>query len=305
MAYFLGIDGGGTSTRSAIGDEKRIIAKAASTGCNIVRLGSELATHALRESITAACRAAGIPETEIVCTCVGTAGVSVPSVRGTIRKAVSEIVSGSVRVCGDNEIALEAAFYGGPGVIVASGTGSIAYGQNGKGEKARAGGYGYAVSDDGSGHWIGRSAVAAMMRAIDSGRKTLLMEYVQEVWGAKTPAEVVKIANSHPNFAALFPIVLRAAHEGDSLACELLRDGGAELAELAVVVIKRLWPIDAEVPVATVGGVFENSDLVRDEFRRKLEVRWPTAKMQGQVTEPVLGALSLARKEWARQGAGQ
>ena len=64
-------------------------------------------------------------------------------------------------------IALEAAFGSGPGVIVIAGTGSIAYGRNREGQTARAGGWGFAISDEGSGHWIGRTAVAAAIGAWD------------------------------------------------------------------------------------------------------------------------------------------
>ena len=67
-------------------------------------------------------------------------------------------------------IALEAAFGSGPGVIVIAGTGSIAYGRNREGQTARAGGWGFAISDEGSGHWIGRTAVAAAIARL--GRKS-------------------------------------------------------------------------------------------------------------------------------------
>ncbi len=90
-----------------------------------------------------------------------------------VRGTVSEIISGEVKpgkiktseikVVGDNVIALEAAFGSGPGVIVIAGTGSIAYGRNRDGQTARAGGWGFAISDEGSGHWIGRAAVAAAL----------------------------------------------------------------------------------------------------------------------------------------------
>ena len=63
------------------------------------------------------------------------------------------------------EIALDAAFGSGPGVIVIAGTGSIAYGRNAQGASARAGGWGSAISDEGSAHWIGRSAAVAMRNA--------------------------------------------------------------------------------------------------------------------------------------------
>ena len=115
-----------------------------------------------------------------------------------VRRLVSEFVSGEVAVVGDMVIAMEAAFGGGPGVIVIAGTGSIAYGRNSAGQTARAGGWGFAISDEGSGHWIGRSAVAACMRAFDeAGAESAggLLEGIMKSWGVTTREQLVVAAN--------------------------------------------------------------------------------------------------------------
>jgi N-acetylglucosamine kinase-like BadF-type ATPase len=39
MAFYLGIDGGGTKTRCVLGNETTVLATAVSGGCNIVRFG--------------------------------------------------------------------------------------------------------------------------------------------------------------------------------------------------------------------------------------------------------------------------
>src|SRR5205085_1278058 len=54
-----------------------------------------------------------------------------------------------------------------PGIVIIAGTGSIVYGRNQRGEAARAGGWGHLIGDEGSGYWIGREALAAVMRAED------------------------------------------------------------------------------------------------------------------------------------------
>ena len=105
---------------------------------------------------------------EISRVCVGLAGAARPEISELVRGMVSETLSGEIKpaeikIVGDMVIALEAAFGSGPGVIVIAGTGSIAYGRNSKGQTARAGGWGFAISDEGSGHWIGRTAVAAAL----------------------------------------------------------------------------------------------------------------------------------------------
>src|SRR5438128_1339137 len=64
-------------------------------------------------------------------------------------------------------LALVAGAQDAPGIVIVSGTGSIAYGRNANGEAARAGGWGHMIGDEGSGYWIGREALTAVMRAAD------------------------------------------------------------------------------------------------------------------------------------------
>ena len=119
-------------------------------------------------------------------------------------------------------IALQAAFGDGPGVIVIAGTGSIAYGRNREGQTARAGGWGFAISDEGSGHWIGRTAVAAAIGAWDEDPEldVPLIEMLMKSWNLQTIEQLVPAANSAPppDFAALFPAVLSLADSGDRIA---------------------------------------------------------------------------------------
>jgi N-acetylglucosamine kinase-like BadF-type ATPase len=300
MAWFLGIDGGGTSTRCVVGDEHNVLGRASTVGCNIVRVGPAQARAAVRAAITSACCKAGIEPAQAVSACIGTAGISVPDVSERIRGFIAELVPGRIIVCGDDEIAMEAAFGNGSGVLVASGTGSIAFGRTAEGRTVRAGGHGFAISDEGSGHWIGRSAVSVLMRALDRQQETLLLNNIQEVWNVHSPAEIVKLANAvpGPDFAKLFPAVLRASEAGDAVASELLARAGRELAVLAELVARRLWPAGAEVTVATVGGIFASSSLVREQFRSSLQRECPALRVREAVCDPVLGALSMARKNW-------
>lgn len=298
MSLFLGIDGGGTKTLCAVGDGNTVLGTGSGGGSNVIRLGEAMARESLHSAILSACQSGGVDRSKIERTCIGVAGASVPQVRDAVRRFISEVVPGEVLVVGDNEVALEAAFSGAPGVIVASGTGSIAFGRNEQGKTARAGGHGFAISDEGSGHWIGHAAVAAAMRAFDRDQDTQLHCYINDAFQVDTREQVVKAANATPppNFARLFPVVVQAADEGDAVASEVLARAGEELAELAAIVIGKLWPIEASVRVGMVGGVFQNSDAVRRSFCDTMKRQCPEAEINMSVAEPVAGALSLARK---------
>ena len=298
MAFFLGIDGGGTRTSCLIGDEKSVLGSGIAGASNVLRVGEAAARTALVEAIHKACEAAKIKPAEISRTCVGAAGGARPEVADAVRRIVAETVSGEIEIVGDMVIALHAAFGSRPGIIVIAGTGSIAYGRNLKGETARAGGWGFAVSDEGSGHWIGRAALGAALRDADQSEDVpSLLQAIMKVWSIEGRDALVRAANASPapDFAALFPAILSAANSGDVLAEGLLRRAGCELAALAKIVLGRIFSDADTVPVAMSGGVFANSALVREVFYNELRVQCPRVVVGETIAEPVRGALDLAR----------
>jgi glucosamine kinase len=298
VAIYLGVDGGGTKTTCTVGDEKSVLATATSGGSNIVRAGEERAREALHAAIRQALSAAGISPADVRRACVGAAGAARPEISDRVRRIVSEVVDGEVQVVGDMEIALHSAFCDGPGVIAIAGTGSIAFGRNNHGRTARAGGWGHAISDEGSGHWIGRTAVAEVLRAHDEGKATMLNDRILSTWNVTLFDELVLTANRipGPDFAGLLPAVLSAADAGDAVAHRILNNAGTELARLAKTVIERLFPKANTVPVAMSGGVFRTAALVRQVFYNILRAECPVAAVSEVIVEPVQGALDLARK---------
>jgi N-acetylglucosamine kinase-like BadF-type ATPase len=312
MAYYLGIDGGGTKTRCVLGDEMTVLATAMSGGSNIVRLGETQAMEALHTAVRQVCAAANIAPAQIGAICIGAAGAARPEMAAKIRSILVELISGIAReipltkieVVGDMTIALEAAFGAGPGVIAIAGTGSIVYGRDASGHTARAGGWGFAVSDEGSGHWIGRRAISVILSAHDQGLETALSAMVLQAWKLNTLDELVRQANSTPppDFPRVFPLVLRAADEGDSVALDLLTDAGAKLASLAAIVVRRLEPDIpaamlpvATLPVAMTGSIFRQSPHVRQVFYNTLQTNFPGLDVRQDIVDPIEGALARAR----------
>jgi len=317
MAYYLGIDGGGTKTRCVLADETMVLATAMSGGSNVVRLGETQAREALHTAVRQVCATANISPAQISAICIGAAGADRPEIAAQIRTILAELISEiapepahpKIEVVGDMTIALEAAFGAGPGVIAIAGTGSIAYGRDANGHTARAGGWGFAISDEGSGHWIGRRAISAILSAHDQGRETAVTAMILQAWKLNTLDELVRQANSTPppDFPRLFPIVLRAADEGDSIARGLLNDAGANLAALARIVIRRLAPDTpavlfpesmlpvATLPVAMTGSVFRQSPDVRQVFYNTLQTSLPGLDVRQDIVDPIEGALARAR----------
>jgi glucosamine kinase len=303
--FFLGIDGGGSKTSCLIGDENSVLGAGSAGASNVVRVGEAIAGESLEAAIRQACTVAKVAPAQIDRTCIGASGAGRPEISTVISSMVSRIVGGTVDVVGDTVIALEAAFGSGPGVIVIAGTGSIAYGRNIKGQTARAGGWGHAISDEGSGHWIGRTAVSAALHANDEHeRPSLLLTSILQAWKLETLGQLVVRANASPppDYAALVPTVLAAADSGDPLAREVLTQTGGRLAALCKTVMRRLFPDAGPVPVAMSGGVFRNSPMVCQTFYNNVRSEYPEAVVNLGVIDPVRGALELARKGAAHRG---
>lgn len=296
VPLYLGIDGGGTQTTCAVGDDLRVLATSVAGGSNIVRVGEPEARANLREAITKACAAAGVSPATVKAAVIGIAGASVPPVKDAVAAMIGDLVPGEIAIVGDMVILMEAAFPGLPGVVVLSGTGSFAFGRNHRGEAARAGGWGSAISDEGSGYWIGRAAVSGVLRAHDAALSTKLLPGILHCWRLNSLEELLQKGNSLPGFAELFPVVESAATAGDAVAQQILASAGSELATLASIVIGRLWPAEQAVPVAIGGGVFAHSPLVRDTFRNKLHAQCPGAAVNLKIIQPVTGAIWMARR---------
>lgn len=243
------------------------------------------------------------------------AGAANPQTAGSIRAMLAEVLAGEIVVAGDMEIAMEAAFGAHPGVIVIAGTGSIAYGRDARGRCARAGGWGFAISDEGSAHWIGREAVRRLLRAIDAalddghgpeqaaGDSSLFQE-MKSVWNVGSLSEFARNANANSDFAALFRAVVAADLNGDALAREVLDGAAEELARLARIVVRQLFEKETSfagaVSLAMAGGVFRHSARVQKSFSdeaRELDGRIGLKiELRPEVVDPVMGALQMARR---------
>ena len=241
MGLFLAIDAGGTKTRCLLADDKKILARASTGSVKLMRVTEEEATARLREMLAEVSAAAGQPLSGVTRTCIGLAGSTIEAVREWAEREIGSIASGDLVLCGDEEIALEGAFQGGPGILVIAGTGSNVMGRAADGTMYGAGGWGPALGDEGSGYWIGSEALRAGFWAKDRGVATILLEEIGESWGAKALGEIVEMANARPgpDFAALAPIVAKCAESGDDLAVAVLERAGDELAEqVALVALK-------------------------------------------------------------------
>lgn len=286
--YFLGVDGGQSSTAAWVGDEcGRVIGVGVGGGCH--------QPASLSRSVRAACKSARIdPEgTEFRAACLGFSGGG----EAKLSLATHEIRARDISVTDDTEIALLGATGGEPGIATIAGTGSISYGRNAEGRSARAGGWGYLLCDEGGAMDIVRQAVRAALRFEQRwGPPTRLHQALLDRTRARTVNELIhrfyRRGYSRSRIASHASLVDRVAAEGDPVAREVLGSAAQQLATYTDAVRQQLFEPDEPVTVACVGGVF-HSEIVRERFRLLVELD-PANHVQPPLHEPVVGALIAA-----------
>ncbi|MGP8260903.1 MAG: N-acetylglucosamine kinase [Acidobacteriaceae bacterium] len=329
MSHFLAIDAGGTKTRCLLADESHVLARATAGTVKLMRVGEAEASARLQAMLAEAAEAAGVSLKQISRTCFGLAGIGSPTVREWAGKTVTGLVAGELLLCGDEEIALDAAFAGGPGIQVVAGTGSNAIGRSHTGEIFGAGGWGPVLGDEGSGTWIGLEAIRAALRAHDRERlsepdggqtandPTSLLREIERHWKLESLGELVAYANQRgdsghpaPEFASLAPVVARCAEQGDALAAKVLALAGVELAELVALVYRKMTSITlgassmtaspswvgSAIGVAFTGSVLTHISQVRAAMTARLAVSLPMVHVSQTPVEPLDGALWRARQ---------
>jgi N-acetylglucosamine kinase-like BadF-type ATPase len=298
--YFLGIDGGQSSTIAMIGDAMGKVVGWASAGpCNHVAAAEARARFlgVMRACLAQASTHAGLdsPRPHFRSACLGMSGGP-----GDKAALLNELIDAEhIIVTHDARIALAGATAGKPGVIVIAGTGSIAFGENAAGETARAGGWGYIYGDEGGGFDIVRQALRAVLSEYEGwGPRTALTPTLLEATGTANANEALHRLYTpewpRSRVAALAPLVDQIALAGDPVAVAILNNAAHQLAMLAGAVRRQIWREDEHSALSWAGGVF-NSPMALERFRI-------LAELEGTVTacppqhSPAVGALSIAWK---------
>ena len=336
MSFYLALDVGGTKTAALLADETRILGRAVGGSIKTLRVAPEEAARSLAEVLGELEAQSGLKQSglklrgAVLRTCIGTSGAGASNVRGWLQAAFAEAVGGELLLLGDEVIGLDAAFHGGRGALVIAGTGSNIVGRASTGQMAHTGGWGPALADEGSGHWIGTEALRACFRAIDAAAPSTadslvsdgsslavkagdLPELLRRMMAALSVSElgdVIGRANA-PGFqtARLVPVVVEAARAGDAIGAAVLARAGQDLADLVAAVIRKIGIFEAAAggasvegerftppDVAFVGGVLANIREVREAMQQALRARYPGIVLQNEAVDPLEGALWHARR---------
>lgn len=248
MSYAIGIDGGGSTIRLVLlNRDHEPIAEHTGPTVNPSIVGREESASRIQSALHSLIAEAGTDPTQIVAVGAGVAGAA-PSHSGAWLESViaALLPDAKITVSADYEIALVGAVGKRQGVLVLSGTGSLAYGVNAAGESALVGGWGYLIGDEGSGYWFGAAALRAVVQAADGrGPETTLTPLILQELALQKPLEIIpwlyhaEVSRTR-EVAGLVPVLLEAAQTGDTVAQEIIQHGAEALAHAAQTVTRRL-----------------------------------------------------------------
>jgi N-acetylglucosamine kinase-like BadF-type ATPase len=291
--WFLGVDGGQSSTSALIGDESgRVVGVGYAGPCNHVSSAESQARFrdAIGGAVGVAIKAAGLTESLFAAACLGLSGG--PADKEAL---VRELVAAEqYRITNDAVIALLGATGGVPGVIAIAGTGSIAYGRNAEGRTARAGGWGYVFGDEGGAFDLVRQAVRAALRHEEGwGHSTALREALLEATGARDVNDLLHrfYTPEYPRarIASYAALVDEAARDGDAAARDILHSAAQALATFVAAVRRQLFHRGEPACLSYIGGVFR-SEILRERFAMLAQLE-SDCPVQPPALGPAAGAL--------------
>jgi N-acetylglucosamine kinase-like BadF-type ATPase len=302
MAFYLAVDAGGSKTEFLLAEEDRELGRSLTGTIKRVNADEMTAERNLGVALAELERCTGVSMSKVVRTCIGTSGDTVPLVTDWLRQSFASRVSGSLLIVGDVEIALDAGFFGGRGVLALAGTGSNVAARTTNGEIITAGGWGPILADQGAGHWIGIEGLRRGFLARDEGRPTELLEAARRLWDLPSVDALIEFANTQPppRYGSQFAReVVACADRSDAVAQEILEQGGADLAYLVRLLIERMRTIEGsafEVPaVAFAGSILAKVQRMRSAIEHSVRLGYPDIRIIAEPVDPVLGALWRAR----------
>lgn len=296
--YILGVDTGGTKTKSIVLNENsELLGTGLSGPGNYHVAGTETARKNVEEAIQQALSEGNIDRTETIIGGFSMGTLDTEEDHRIISDFLDEIEYVDERYIENDVItAYYAVTAGEPGITVVAGTGAMAYGVNEEGVDCRSSGWGWLIGDEGSGFYAARRGLQEATRAYDGrGESTVLVDAACEHFEL---AEFENIFSKvyegldHPkNIASFAESIVRAARNGDEVAQQVVAEAAEELAN-ATLAVQQDLNIDPPVHVGCVGS-FGTADIVSTQFKANVRTKIPDVEFLESVNHPVVGSVVI------------
>lgn len=226
----IGVDGGGTGCRAAIGTAAQGVLATATGGPANVSSDPAQAIANVMAAIHAAASKANISARAVSEARVHLGLAGVMTMADSLRTAAA-LPFQNITVTDDRATSVTGALGGEDGFLLSIGTGTIVAANKGGAHKF-VGGWGLQVSDQSSGAWLGRAALAQVLLCHDKMAEH--SDLTHEIFATfhHDPNEIVamSLAAKPADYAAFAPDVVAAAKQGDAIGRMLMEQGADYLA---------------------------------------------------------------------------
>lgn len=306
MEYVLGIDSGGTNYRIMASDlEGNTLGYHVGAPANLHYLSEEELLFRVNESIDQCLGQFAGKRSDAKYLVCGSTGIDSAEDQERLEHCYKKLpeITCPLRLMNDAQLA-HYTVTDGEGILIISGTGSIAFGVNKSGETARAGGWPLSIlGDEGSGIWVTKKALRHLGRwfdgAIEAGP---MIEYLVTGHEIDTRDKLIQVSMEGAKNPACFPplggMVNSAAKAGDYWACKILEDAGKELCCIIedIVSALKLEQTEPDFVIGVWGSNIIKSEFVLNSFSEGIKVRYPKARIVLPQREAIDGAVDMALK---------
>lgn len=296
MAYYIGIDGGGTKTTAAVADDNGLLFKKEGKSINFYSVGMDSARKNLRAVVSEI--EAELKTDSFDAVVIGCSALDGEADGELINELCGGVINAKkIKMTSDVHIALESMGESVCPCVAVCGTGSMAVGKNDAGEVLVSGGWGHIVGDEGSAFAIAIDGLRLCCEQSDKGEKTALLASASEFFDVTDFRNAIDVIYSPETtkdvIASFASCVGELSQEGDETASEIITRQAEKFAQTVIILLDKIKTCEA---LGLYGGVLRNNPVFAESFCRKIKEKYPGLKIVSLDTPPEESAIKIARK---------
>jgi N-acetylglucosamine kinase-like BadF-type ATPase len=296
--YFILIDSGGTNCRIATSfDSLNIINSSVYPSVHFTSNGLNGFSAHLSHLVEKYTAENALQTNECAGICVGAAGARNISQRNDISAEISRITGiRNVITESDSEIAYEAYFGTGDGLLIICGTGSVLYGKH-AGTDVRIGGWGKLLGDTGSSYSLSLKVLRRLTRDFDLNDEYSETEkLLEKEYGISRYTIIDEIYHKNFNIAGLAPFFVKLAGQGNELCRNAVENEIKGISDLVEIFLNKCDP-EGTVDIAFTGGLFEEKNFFSEKLFKLLKYNFSSlVNLKKEFKNPLEGALKIAAR---------